>query len=298
MIHWSCPNCSRALQFSEHMAGLSRTCPDCGETFVLPETAVSERPQTPLGPPPGRTDFFAPPRPRPSFSGWAGLERYAGLLVLAGLAAIGVLAFVLYQAFQTDVMIYVDNGDPGPLTVSIDAGEPTIVPPGIFAVVHCRSGDRRVQVKKRGGEVVFDQVKHFDKPTKKSVSKYLLNPGETRGYRTYEVEYGISFQVPDFHFDIPGGDGDAWVKSRYEEAASKPKLLPPGPWAEIDNCDFILMKEPEKIEGFIRETRTVLARVDKNDYAFIQEARRKTEPTAADLDALVAVVNRVLQATP
>jgi hypothetical protein len=299
MIHWSCPNCSRSLQFSDQLAGLSRTCPDCGETFVLPETALSAQPQTPLGPPPPRTDPFAPPRPRPSFPGRGGLERYAGMLALAALAVFGVVAFLLYQAYRTDVSIYVDNGDAGPLTVSIDGGEPTIIPPGTFVVVPCRSGDRHVLVKKRGGETVLDQVKHFDKSAKKGVGKYLLNPGETHRYRTYEVEYGMSFQVPNFGFDLPGvGDGDAWVKSKYEEVANKPKLLPPGPWADVGNCHFILVKEPEKIEGFIHETRTVLARVDKKDYAFIQEARRKTEPTAADLDALIEVVNRVLQSTP
>src|SRR5437763_5687389 len=136
MIHWSCPNCSRALEFSENLAGLSRTCPDCGETFVLPETAVSDRAELPLGPPPPRPNRIVGPS-RPSSPGLGVLERIAGLLVLAGIAGVGVLAFVLYQAFRSDVSIYVDNGGAEPLTVSIDAREKAKVPPGTFALVEC-----------------------------------------------------------------------------------------------------------------------------------------------------------------
>jgi hypothetical protein len=297
MIHWSCPNCSRSLEFSEHLAGLSRTCPDCGETFLLPETAVSDRPHSPLGPPPRRMDLLAPPRSRPPSPALRSLERYAWVLVLGGLFAVVVVCVLLYRAFSTDVMVYVDNGGNQALAVSIDGSERALIPPGTFAVVQCQSGDRHFQVKRKG-ETVLDQVKHLERPRKKSTGKYLLNPEETRRYRTYEVEYGMSFQIPNLGFDIPGADGDAWVKSKYQEVANKPKLVAAGPWAEIDDCDFILVKEPDQIEGMIHETRTVLARVDKNDFALIQEARRKTDPTAEDLDALVAAVNRVMQSTP
>src|SRR5262249_39154011 len=156
-------------------------------------------------------------RPRPPVSGPGGLGQFRGLLIVLGLVALVVLGFVLYQVFRSDVSIYVDNGSAEPLTVSIDGREQTTVTARSFAVVHCRSGDRHVQVKKPGGEMVLDQTKHFEKPSRKSTSTYLLNPGETHRYRTYEVEYGMSFQIPNLGFDIPTGDPESWVKSKYEK---------------------------------------------------------------------------------
>jgi hypothetical protein len=297
MIRWSCPNCSRLLEFSDQLAGLSRTCPDCGETFVLPESAILERSQLPLGPPPPRPEVLGPPPSQPPSPEMRWLKRYAWAVVVPAVAVVAIVAAVLYGVLRTDIWIYVDNGDTQPLEVTIDGSRRTTVAPGTFGLVKCRSGERHIQVR-RGEAAVFDEVKQLKPGDKKSVAKYLLNPGLTRRYRTRVVEYGITFQMPNLGLDQTLLGGEAWLKSKYEELAKKPALLDAVPWQEISGCDYVLEKEPEEIEGMIHEMRTVLGRVDKNDYAFLQEARQKRNPTAEDLDALVAVVNRVLQSTP
>src|SRR5262245_46310658 len=303
MIDWSCPNCSKSLALSDHLAGLPHTCPDCGEHFVVPETAVAAKPAPLPARPLGRPDLFRRPPPR-SFPRPRATEGYKGVLVLvagvAFLVAAAVGAYLLYDAVKTDVWIYVDNGGRQPLVVSIDRSERATVPAGSFLVVKCRSGERHVEVR-RGGQTVFDEVKQLRKPDKKEPTRYLLNPEETNGYRTYEAEYGMSFKNLDAgipRFPLLGGFGDGGVKSRYQELVNEPKLLDPGPWHEVGQCDFVLQREPQQVEGLIYEKRTVLARVDKRDYDFLREARRKDEPTVEDLDALEKVVERVMASTP
>jgi hypothetical protein len=285
------------LEFSEQLAGLSRTCPDCGETSVLPESAILERSQIPLGPPRRRPDVLGPPRSQPASPELRWLKRY-GWVVIVPAVAVVIVAGVLYDVLHPDVWIYVDNGGTQPLEVTIDASQRTTVAPGNFALVKCHSGERRLQVN-QGETHIFDEVKQLEPGGVNGVTKYLLNPGLTRRYRTRVVEYSVvAFHVPSLDLDraffvVPG-----YVQSKYDELARKPALLNAVPWQEISGCDYVLELEPNKIEGTIHEKRTVLGRVDKDDYAFIQEARRKANPTVEDLDALAEVVSRVLQSIP
>src|SRR5262249_45155546 len=123
------------------------------------------------------------------------------------------------------------------------------------------------------------------------------NPDANVGYCTCEVEYWKAGFDPNT-FDMSGlflsYTDDAGIKRRYDEVAGKVRLLPSGPWVEIGHCEHVLEKAPKEVRGFIHESRTVLVRVGKEDCTLLQAARQKTDPTVADLNALIGVVNGVL----
>jgi hypothetical protein len=221
----------------------------------------------------------------------------AGWLLITAVVAFGLALAAVYFITKIDVWIYVDNGGSQPLQVSLDGSQAATVAPGQVEIVKCRAGKTRIQVK-RGDQVVFDEVKNLQKPDNRDVGKYVLNAELTRRYWIYDVEYGIPFSslnLDQFSQLMMDGDKDQWVKARYQELARRPHLIEPGAWVEADpeQCDHVLEKAPTSAGGGLFAKRRVLARMDRQDYDLILEARKKANPTMADLQALGETVDRL-----
>jgi hypothetical protein len=321
MIRSSCPHCFRKLAFPDDRAGLPKTCPFCAHQFNDSPLITANPEEGALGPALPATGGFSQspllsaergrievPVPRP-YGGPAAMTSIgrrsrgswfvdnAGWLLIAAVVAFGLALAAVYFITKIDVWIYVDNGGSQPLQVSLDGSQAATVAPGQVEIVKCRAGKTRIQVK-RGDQVVFDEVKNLQKPDNRDVGKYILNPELIRRYWMYDVEYGIPFSSLNFdQFSqlVMDGDRDQWVKSRYQELARRPHLIEPGPWVEADpeQCDHVLEKAPTSAGGGLFAKRRVLARMDRQDYDFILEARKKTNPTMADLQALSETVDRL-----
>jgi hypothetical protein len=322
MIRCSCPRCLRNLAFPDDRGGpgLTKTCPFCGHQFTDSPLITGQAPEggPSLGPS-GGAGFSGSPlvgaqapgiqvpaaRPlgglvatgiaRPPRDSW--LRDYGGYLLIAGVIVFGLGTALLIYLIKKDVCIYVDNGGSQPLEVSLDGSHAATVAPGQVEPIKCRTGRTRIQVK-RGGEVVFDEVKDLQKPDKQDLRRYVLNPEETRRYWIYQVEYGnpfSAFNLSQFDPLMLGMDHDQWVKAKYQELARKPNLMEPRPWvdAEIEACDFVLEKAPASLKGEMFAKRRVLAHIDRRDYDLIVQARKKTNPTFDDLQALTELIDRI-----
>jgi hypothetical protein len=230
-----------------------------------------------------------------------------GILVAAGLCGF----FLTARLLRKDVTIFVDNTGPEPLEVTVDGSPEGIAEPGVPLVIRCRSGARHIQIR-RGDDIVFDEVKTLERPDQRRERRYLLNPEGDGRYATYQVKYSDgSFEVDPNKvapkvgpfLGIPGArppspdepeETARRLRQRYAEVAGLVKLLPAAPWLDVSACDYVLKRAPETVRGFIRETRTVLARLSGKDYALLKAAPGKRQVSAEELRALARTVDRVM----
>ena len=75
--------------------------------------------------------------------------------------------------------------------------------------------------------------------------------------------------------------------------------LPSSGWFEVPAGAYVLTPPPEVITTRnSMERRTVLTRVDPKDHATLEAARKNTNPTEKDVEALNEIVDRVLDSEP
>jgi hypothetical protein len=199
------------------------------------------------------------------------------------------------------VWVYVDNGGDEPMVVTVDGHEEATVAPGQCEKIVCQPGERQLQIR-CGANVLFEGAKNLPESDSIGVSRrYLFNPDNRNRYRTYVVKYGSSpfeglFKARE---DSLSGTPQSQIHSVYKKLAAEPQLLPPDAWFEVPRGAYVLQDAPQVVvtRGYT-ERRTVLARVDPKDYAFIAAARENKNPSEDDLDDLAEVVERVLDATP
>jgi hypothetical protein len=200
-----------------------------------------------------------------------------------------------------DVWLYVDNGGSEPMVVTIDGEEQAAIDPGGFALIKCEPGEKQIQVRS-GDKILFDGVKDLKKSDRIGASRrYLFNPDGRNRYLTYTVHYGTDplealfgsqeDRLPEAH--------RAAVRAAYQQMAGQVELLPADPWFEVPWAAYVLTPAPSSVvTSSYTEQRTVLARVDPRDYAFLAAARDKQDPTEEDLDALGEVLDRVFDGEP
>jgi hypothetical protein len=276
----STPNCLQCGQPLPESDDLSRRCRACGTWNIVRGAGTSPAP--------------SPAAPRPALL--QSLKRRLGRL-LAGAALLGVVVAggLLYRALRSDVELYVDNGGTAPLEVRIDGRARGRVAPGTHAMIECRSGERLIEVLE-GGRVVHSARHTLLGPQRSGRrNKYLLNPGAALRYHTYEVEYG--FAMPKFNWNMRFGFGpEAERRRKYRELADKVTLFPVSEWADVSSFDHVLGPAPKKVQGNLRDTRHVLARVPAEDYERIARARQNDKPTQQEVDELELAVETILKA--
>jgi hypothetical protein len=200
-----------------------------------------------------------------------------------------------------NVWVYVDNGGDKPMVVKVEGQDEVTIDPGQFEKLALPPGEKRFHVK-RGDQVLFDGTQDLQ-PSDEfgNTRRYFFNPDQRSRYAILTVKYGGSRLDGVLESYLKGSPKDAQSARRvaYEKLANEVKLLPSTAWFEVPTGAFVLTPLPQVVvtRGY-SEQRTVLTRVDPKDYAFIEAARAKQNPTAADLKALSEVVNRVLDSEP
>lgn len=322
MICLSCPNCASALEFADDLAGFETACYACANPIKVPaaplrpsaqgaQTAASSSSQWSAQGTAGRSQpndwsiqsrdlvshYRSRRQPQSSFGGFpVGL----GLRLLIGAMVIGIGVVGLYMS-GGGVYLYIDNGAEEPMVVTIDGKEEARIAPGEFAKISCQPGEKRLQVQ-CGQEILFDDIKNLEKLDRLGANRrYFFNPDKRNRYRTYTVKYGSSPLEGLLRFEKghPAADGRNAIRAACRDLVAEAKLLPPESWFEVPEGAYVLTKAPEFVTTKrFTETRTVMTRVDPEDYAFIVGVGEKKDPTEEDLVALIEVVDRVLESEP
>jgi hypothetical protein len=318
----SCPNCGPALEFADDLTGFDTACYACANPIKVPAAPVgSDSPpdqgQKGIAPQcsgaktvdpwqPNRSSALSDglltyhrsrPEPRRFYGGFP-FSLGSRLLFVAVVVAIGVVG--LYMS-GGGVTIYIDNGGKEPMVVTVDDKEAATIAPGEFGKIDCQPGEKHFLVR-CGQETLFDGIKDLKKPEKlASNRRYFFNPDNRNRYRTYTVKYGSSplEGLIQFERGTPAGEQRRAIRDACRELVAEAKLLPPDPWFEVPDDASVLTKAPEYVSTKrFTETRTVMTRVDPQDYALIVKARENKDPSEDDLKALIEVVDRVLESEP
>jgi hypothetical protein len=221
-------------------------------------------------------------------SGRAGLLRLGAALVLA-LGAVG--------CGGSGIGIWVDNGGAEPIVVIVDGKEEATIAPGEFAKLGCEPGERHIQIKS-GEKVLFDGTKDLQPSNQLGVGRrFLFNPDHSHRYGIYTVQYGTNRFAGLFDsLRQDSSNPQSALQTEYQKLLKEIELLPPDPWFEIKPSCYVLSQPPSfVVTRGGTERRKVLTRIDPEDYAFLQAARDKQNPTEDDLDALADVVDRVME---
>lgn len=227
-------------------------------------------------------------------------EVGVGYYVVAGGAFclfVGLLAWKVTDHFtRPTVAVTVDNALDGPVEVVIGDRPRGTVPPGGARTFLCRHGQRRLVVTK-GGETAFTLSEELAAPEAGGRPRpYLLNLGGAGRYRMYYAEYGASMRpnIPRIKLDFPGRTEEDRRREEMRELAAKIKLVELPEWSDVSGYDVIFGRPPKVVKGAIIATKKVLARVSPADHAVLKGAAAKPAPTAEDVAALRAVVQRLL----
>lgn len=192
--------------------------------------------------------------------------------------------------FEPGVHVYVDNGGPVDLQVSVDEAPAVVVPARGYSVLKVKAGSRRFVVR-RDGQVVHDQARDF--PASDTVTKYVLNPDLTRRYVSESIGYRTGPSAP--RFDL-GPD----------HALRTTVLLKGDPWVAGGFDALFDEKLPESVRvqrGTVQATRRRLCRLATEDHDVLAAAqaamRSKPGSILTSLPPQVeAALNRAMSACP
>lgn len=195
--------------------------------------------------------------------------------------------------FEPRVHVYVDNGGPADLQVSVDDAPAVLVPARGYAVLKLRTGSRRFVVR-RDGQVVHDGSRDF--PASDTETKYVFNPDMTRRYTAESLSYQGYESGPRFDPGVGHAlratallKGDPWVAGAFDEVFDE---KPP---------DSVQVKR-----GTVRATRRRICRITAEDHDLLTiaqarylDALRSKPDRSPSLSAEVqAALERVTSACP
>ena len=200
-----------------------------------------------------------------------------------------------------NVWVYIDNAGKKPMVVAVDGNEEVTIASGEFEKLTLPPGEKRFHIQ-CGDKVVFDGTKDLQTSEHVGVGRrYLFNPDNRHRYVTYEVKYGSSpvEGLVKSWLEGPPEDRQSARRSAYKKIAAQVKLLPADPWFEVPGGAYVLTPPPEVVmtRGYT-ERRTVMARVARKDFKFLESAAKNANPTEEDLDELEEVVERILSSDP
>jgi len=239
------------------------------------------------------------PTPRPparwSSGGTWPLRLGLMLLLAIGTAGCGVLGP------NGNVWVYVDNGGKMPMVVTVDGQAETTIAPGQFEKMEYPPGEKRFHVR-CGDKVLFDGTQDLQPSDQIGVTRrYFFNPDHRHRYVILTAKYGGSRLdgVLESYLKGPPKNRQSALRSEYQKLAEEIKLLPSTPWFEVPGGAYVLTPLPEVVvTRGCSERRTVLTRIDRDDYTFLEAAQAKQNPTKNDLRALAEVVERVQDLEP
>jgi hypothetical protein len=215
-----------------------------------------------------------------------------------------IMAFALGTAgcgASNVVWVYVDNAEKKPIVVMLDGKEVATIEPGTFGKFECEPGRKRLKAV-CGDNVIYEGTKDLKKSDEFGVSRrYFFNPDDRNRYVTYVVKYGSSpFDgLVQAALEDASGNRRGAMEAAYHELLKQYEVMPDVEWFEVPASALVLESPPDVVmtHGHT-ERRIVLTRVSAKDYAFLEEAKSKTNPTVRDLERLEEVVEKVLDSGP
>jgi hypothetical protein len=212
-----------------------------------------------------------------------------------------VLAFAVAGCGSNEVWVYFDNTGADEMVVTVDGQEGLTVAAGTFQVLKCPPGKKACKVE-CGGVLLFEGSKVL-KPSDKwgACRKYVFNPYARNRYVAYTVKYGSSAFAGLLRAALqrPPEDRASELRAAYQELAKELQLLPVDEWTDAGTIPYVLESPPDQVRTkYSTTTRTALTRVSSQDYALLESARDRPDPSEQDLQALADVVERVLDAAP
>jgi hypothetical protein len=199
------------------------------------------------------------------------------------------------------VWVYVDNAEKKPMVVMLDGKEVATIEPGTFAKFECEPGRKQLKAM-CGDNVIFDETKDLKKSDQFGVSRrYFFNPDNRKRYVTYVVKYGSSpFDgLVQAALEDASGNQRSAIEAAHQELLKQYEVMPDVEWFEVPAGALVLERPPDVVmtRGHT-ERRIVLTHVSAKDYAFLEAAKIKANPTVRDLEKLEEVVERLLDSEP
>jgi hypothetical protein len=209
------------------------------------------------------------------------------------------VAFGSMGCASNDVWVYVDNAGKKPMVVTVDGKEEANIAPGEFETLKFEPGVRRFHIQ-CGDKVLFNDTKDLKQSDTLGMGRrYFFNPDKRNRYATYSVKYGSSPLDGMFDKLATAADREGQLRYAHQKLLKEVTLLPSGGWFEVPNGAYVLTNPPEFVTTRgMTERRTVLTRIAPKDYAFLEAASKKTNPSERDVEALSDVVERVLDSEP
>ena len=196
-----------------------------------------------------------------------------------------------------NVWVYIDNAGTQPLVVRVDGKEATTIAAGEVGKLEFPPGEYRFEIR-RGDEVVCDLPRTLEKSNRMGTArKYLFNPDKLNRYQTYEVKYGGNRLGGMMESGVANFQKDPKIRNRYfyKKLLKEIELIPSDAWNDVTGIDYVLTAPPERLVTRSGGTRvTVLDRISQRGYERLQAAALVTEPTKADLEALDALIEEIL----
>ena len=199
-----------------------------------------------------------------------------------------------------DVWIYVDNTTTEPITVTVEDKKEATVAPDKFEIVKCQPGKKRFLIE-RGTSVLYSGTKDIKESEKWGTArKYLFNPDGRNCYVTYVVKYGSSRLEGLIQAALESqSDRAGAVRAAYAKLSKEVTLHPSDLWIDISAAQYVLIPPPDSVRTkSSTATRTALTRVERRDYAKLEAALGKRDPTERDLEDLDEAIEIVLDSAP
>jgi hypothetical protein len=195
------------------------------------------------------------------------------------------------------VWMYVDNTGESPLVVWVDGKEAAKVAAGEFEVVKCPPGEHEILVKCEGEMLLEGKYELAASEQFATARKYVLDPHKQARYAVYKAEYGSNPFKGMFRSAVLGAAKTPVdeTKLEYLDLLKRVEELPPATLVDASYTQYMLTDPPESVMTKSSSVqRTVLARIDPKDHAFLRGARLIKDPTEEDVDALAEVIERIM----
>ena len=183
--------------------------------------------------------------------------------------------------------IYFDNGSDETMVVQLGERQVAEIAPGEFERVGVQIGERHFKIT-CGDEVVFDGVKTIEPPNGMlNPKRYLFNPDGNNRYWTYKIYYCDETMDED-EVEAAMAEGDS------ANPCNDYQLMPEKDWFRIPGRPYVLTDAPDRLVSHREEDieiETVFARISKENYQVLQDAKRIKDLPEESLVALQMIMS-------
>ena len=195
------------------------------------------------------------------------------------------------------VWMYVDNSGKQRMDVWVDGKEAAKIPPGKVEIVKCQPGEHEIVVK-CGDETILEGKRELKASDRFAVPrKVVLDPLKKNRYAVFKAEYGSNPFKGMFRSAVLSASKTPVDETRMEylDLLKQVEELPAETLVDAKYAEYMLTDPPDFVyTRSSSEQKTVLARIDPADHAFLKGARLIDDPTEEEVEELAEVVERIL----